>query len=155
MELVLSFDLVLQGSTCPPLHTYTCGRICAPHQKILASSIIRYEWNFLTLILLDFLEILRLNLINHFVGFIPCQFACNSALRNPVFMWESCKGSVWESVKKSSRLCTQQGDSWLDLMACSRLASHQMMHTSEAWRGAKQSCQLEHYWTKSLVWPFN
>ena len=95
MELVLSFDLVLQGSTCPPLHTYTCGRICTPHQKILASSIIRYEWNFLTLILLDFLEILRLNLINHFVGFIPYQFACNSALRNPVFIWESCKGSVW------------------------------------------------------------
>ena len=30
----------------------------------------------------------------HFVGFIPCQFACNSALRNPVFRWESCKSSV-------------------------------------------------------------
>ena len=37
---------------------------------------------------------IRLNLINHYVGFIPCQFACNSALRNPVFRWESCKGSV-------------------------------------------------------------
>ena len=36
----------------------------------------------------------RLNLINHFVGFIPCQFACISALRNPVFRQESCKGSV-------------------------------------------------------------
>ena len=51
----------------------------------------------------------RLKLINHFVGFIPCQFACNSAFRNLVFRWESCKGSVWESVKKSSRVCTQQG----------------------------------------------
>ena len=29
----------------------------------------------------------RLNLINHFVGFIPYQFSCNSALRNPVFRW--------------------------------------------------------------------
>ena len=38
--------------------------------------------------------IVRLNLINHFVGFIPCQFACNSALRNLAFRWESCKGSV-------------------------------------------------------------
>ena len=49
----------------------------------------------------------RLNLINHFVGFIPCQFACNSTLRNHVFRWESCKGSVWESVKKCSRLCIE------------------------------------------------
>ena len=36
----------------------------------------------------------RLNLINHFVGFIPCQFACNSAFRSPIFRWESCKGNV-------------------------------------------------------------
>ena len=52
---------------------------------------------------------IRLNLINHFVGFIPCQFTCNSAFRYPVFRWESCKGSMWKSVKKSSRVCTQQG----------------------------------------------
>ena len=39
-------------------------------------------------------EIVRLNLSNHFVGFIPCQFACNLALRNLVFKWESCKESV-------------------------------------------------------------
>ena len=38
--------------------------------------------------------LVRLNLINHFIGFIPCQFACNSTFRNPVFRWESCKGSV-------------------------------------------------------------
>ena len=55
------------------------------------------------------MTIVRVNLINHFVGFIPCQFACNLAFRNPVFRWESCKGSVWESMKKSSRVCTQQG----------------------------------------------
>ena len=36
------------------------------------------------------------------------KFACNSAFRNPIFMWESCKGSVWESVKKSSRVCTSR-----------------------------------------------
>ena len=39
-------------------------------------------------------EYLRLNLINHFVGFILCQFACNLAFRNPVFRWDSCEGSV-------------------------------------------------------------
>ena len=77
--------------------------------------------------------ILRLNLINHSVGFISCQFASNSALSNPVFRWKSCKGSVWESVKKSLRMCTQQGTrDWI-----SRLASHQKMHMSEASRGAK------------------
>ena len=57
----------------------------------------------------DWYVFVRLNLINHFVGFIPCQFACNSAFRNPVFMWDSCKGSVRKSVKKRSRVCTQQG----------------------------------------------
>ena len=36
------------------------------------------------------------------------KFSCNSAFRNPVFRWESCKGSVWESVKKSSRVCNQE-----------------------------------------------
>ena len=36
----------------------------------------------------------RLNLINHFVGFIPYQFAYKSAFRNPMFRWESCKGNV-------------------------------------------------------------
>ena len=51
--------------------------------------------------------IVRLNLINHFVSSIPCQFACNLTLRNPIFMWESCKGNVWENVKKCSRLCTE------------------------------------------------
>ena len=30
------------------------------------------------------------------------KFACNSVIRYPVFMWESCKGCVCESVKNSS-----------------------------------------------------
>ena len=53
------------------------------------------------------MQYVKLNLINHFVSFILCQFACNSAFRNLVFMWESRKVSVWESVKKSSRVCTR------------------------------------------------
>ena len=51
----------------------------------------------------------RLNLINHMLALFCNKFACNIALRNPVFRWESCKGSVWESVKKCSRLCSEAG----------------------------------------------
>ena len=61
---------------------------------------------------------LRLNLINHFVGFIPCQFAYNSAFRNLVFRWESCKGSVWKSVKECKeklKSVHSSRASWLDL----------------------------------------
>ena len=36
----------------------------------------------------------RLNLINHVLALFHDKFACNTALRNPVFRWESCKGSV-------------------------------------------------------------
>ena len=45
-------------------------------------------------------------------------------------------------------------DSQLGLAGGSRLASRQMMHTSEACREDEQSCQLEHYRTKSPVWQF-
>ena len=38
----------------------------------------------------------RLNLINHVLALFRDKFACNTALRNPVFRWESCKGSVRE-----------------------------------------------------------
>ena len=34
-------------------------------------------------------------------------------------MWESCKGSVWESVKNCSRLCKEAGTrSWISWVAC-------------------------------------
>ena len=50
------------------------------------------------------------------------KFACNSAFRNPIFRWESCKGKVWESVKKSSRVCTQEEPrDWISQLAsCQR-----------------------------------
>ena len=51
--------------------------------------------------------IVRLNLINHALALFHDKFACNIALRNIVFRWESCKGSVWESVKKCSRQCSE------------------------------------------------
>ena len=37
------------------------------------------------------------------------KFACILAIRNPVFRWESCKGSVWESVKNCSNVCKEAG----------------------------------------------
>ena len=47
------------------------------------------------------------------------KFSCNLAISNPVFRWLSCKGSVWESVKKCSRLCSEVGTrgwiSWVTL----------------------------------------
>ena len=35
------------------------------------------------------------------------KFACNLAISNLVFRWESCKGSVWENMKKCSRMCSE------------------------------------------------
>ena len=45
-------------------------------------------------------------------------------------------------------------DSRLGLTSGSRVASRQMMHTSEACREDEQSHQLEHYRTKNPVWQF-
>ena len=46
------------------------------------------------------------------------KFACNLAISNPVFRWESCKGSVWESVKKYLRLCSEAGThGWISWVA--------------------------------------
>ena len=36
----------------------------------------------------------RLNLINHVLALFRDKFVCNTALKNPVFRWESRKGSV-------------------------------------------------------------
>ena len=47
----------------------------------------------------------RLNLFNHVLALFSAKFTCISAIRYPVFMWELCKGCVWESVKNSS-VCT-------------------------------------------------
>ena len=37
------------------------------------------------------------------------KFACILAISNLIFMWESCKGSVWESVKNCSDCAKKQG----------------------------------------------
>ena len=81
------------------------------------------------------------------------KFACNLAFRNPIFRWESCKGSVWESVKKCSRLCSEVGTrdwiSWVayDLQAARR--STWMEHAEEldshtSWSTTGQKVQTGH-----------
>ena len=44
----------------------------------------------------------RLNLFNHVLALFRTRFAYISAIRYPIFRWESCKGGVSESVKNSS-----------------------------------------------------
>ena len=49
------------------------------------------------------------------------KFACISVISNPIFRWDSCKGSEWDSVKKCSRVCKKNRDSRLDLAGDSQL----------------------------------
>ena len=71
----------------------------------------------------------RLNLINHVLVLFRDKFACNTTLRNPVFRWESCKSSVWESVKKCSRLCSEAGTcGWISREARSLQAAKSCTH---------------------------
>ena len=89
--------------------------------------------------------IVRLNLFNHLLALFRTKFACNSAIRYPVFRWESCKGCMWESVKNSSVcaikriLATGSRKWWL-----ARNATH--VKHAENWRvitaGALQDIQF-------------
>ena len=76
------------------------------------------------------------------------KFACILAISNPVFMWESCKGSVWESVKNCSSLCKEAGTHrWLVAASRQNDAHVPSMPKAEASR------QLLHYRTKVSGWP--
>ena len=60
------------------------------------------------------------------------KFACNLAISNHVFRWESHKGSVWESVKKCSSLCKVAGTrDWNSWVAC-------------GWQAARLCTQVKH-----------
>ena len=80
------------------------------------------------------------------------KFACILALRNFVFRWESCKGSVWESVKNCSSVCKEaRTHGWISWVACdckppnwSTRAKH-----ARSWSVAP----AVHYRTKVLGWP--
>ena len=53
-------------------------------------------------------EFVKLNLFNHVLVLFRAKFACNLAIRYPVFRWDLCKGCVWESMKKTQYVCTQE-----------------------------------------------
>ena len=48
------------------------------------------------------------NLFNHVLALFYAKFACNLAIRYPVFRWELSKGCVCESVKKAQDVYTQE-----------------------------------------------
>ena len=50
----------------------------------------------------------RLNLFNHLLALFHAKFACNSAIRYPVFRWKLCKGFVWESMKNWLKVCIKE-----------------------------------------------
>ena len=98
-------------------------------------------------------DTVRLNLINHLVGFISCQFTCNSVLRNPVFRWKSCKGSVWESVKKCSRMYTEAGTrdwisqvtrNWQAAKWCTRVKHVEKLNRHASCSTTRQKVQTSH-----------
>ena len=60
------------------------------------------------------------------------KFACILVISNPVFRWESCKGSVWESVKNCSRLCKETGTRGWILRVARGLQAARMLHTCQA-----------------------
>ena len=87
-----------------------------------------------------YLFFVRLNLFNHVLVLFCTKLACNLAVRWPVFRWELCKDSVWESVKKVQEVCIQEEPcDWL-----SRLASHQNGTREKHAGGVEGSQQLEH-----------
>ena len=49
------------------------------------------------------------------------KFACILAISNPIFRWDFCKSSEWDSAMKCSRVCKKNRDSWLDFAGDSRL----------------------------------
>ena len=73
------------------------------------------------------------------------KFACILAIRNPVFRWESCKGSV--CVRECEKLlkCVQRSRD-------SRLQAAKLKHTCQACQKLKHhtSCSLQ---DKSFSWP--
>ena len=78
------------------------------------------------------------------------KFACNLAISNPVLRWESCKSSVWESVKKCSRLCSEVGTrDWNSRVArglqaarwCTQVKHVEKMNSHASWSTTRRKVQ--------------
>ena len=80
------------------------------------------------------------------------KFACILAIRNPVFRSESCKGSVWESVKNCSSVCKEAGTrGWISRVArgCKPPYWSTRAKHARSWSVAP----AVHYRTKVPGWP--
>ena len=80
------------------------------------------------------------------------KFACILAIRNPVFRWESYKGSVWESVKHCSSVCKEAGThDWISRVAhgCKPPDWSTRAKHARSWSVAPAI----HYRTKVPGWP--
>ena len=96
----------------------------------------------------------RFNLINHLVSFILYQICLYFSNSNPVYRWDSCKGSEWESVKKFSRLCNEsRTHNWISRVACTCKPPN--VEHVPSMPEVEASYQLEHYRAKSTDWPFS
>ena len=78
------------------------------------------------------------------------KFAYNLVISNPVFRWESCKGSVWESVKKCLSLCKVVGTrdwnlrvahGWQAARWCTRVKHAEKMNSHASWSTTGQKVQ--------------
>ena len=81
------------------------------------------------------------------------KFACILAIRNLVFRWESCKGSVCVRECEELLKCVQRNrDSRLDFAGGSWLQAAKLKHTCQACQKLKRhtSCSLQ---DKSFSWP--
>ena len=69
------------------------------------------------------------------------KFACILAIRNPVFRWESCKGSVCESVWRIAPVCAKKQGLAGGLL----LQAAKLKHTCQACQKLKRhaSCSLQ------------
>ena len=80
------------------------------------------------------------------------KFAYILAIRNPVFRWKSCKGSVWESVKNCSSVCKEAGTrGWISWVArgCKPPNWSTRVKHVRSWSVAP----AVHYRTKVPGWP--
>ena len=80
------------------------------------------------------------------------KFAYILAISNPVFRWESCKGSVWESVKNYSSVCKEvRTRSWISRVArgCKPPNWSTRAKHARSW----SVVPTVHYKTKVPSWP--
>ena len=73
------------------------------------------------------------------------KVACILVIRNPVFRWESCKGSGVRECEELLKCVQRSRDSRLDLAGGSRLQAARLKHTCQACQKLKcrASCSLQ------------